>query len=220
MNVLRNIIEGIGSVIGNGINAGGDNNLELSLLPMTSTDVRYSPQEEERLPYDTDEEANRQFVNAYWKYMTVYYAGREPRFRTDLYCAMFPVDIVGGGGEAAAAERYWWMAFNHPIARMIENNPEYESEGVWDSVYYGACVVYHSEIVEIFIDAIVDMILAQGKYLEGVGDATAATAGAAKVGEENQPMNYSDWVDGQTIAPHQSVISSLATRTEGSKKAD
>jgi hypothetical protein len=210
MNVLRGIIEGIGSVIGNGINI-GDSNLELPLLPMTSTDVRYSEEEETRLPYDTDEEANLALVNAYWKYMTVYYAGREPRFRTDLYCAMFPVDIVFPRGEA---ERYWWMAVNHPIACMIENNPEYKSEGVWDSVHYGACVVYHYEIVEIFIDAIVDMILAQGKYLEGVSEASPAA-------EEQPSMGYSDWVDVRTIVPQPpSVISSLATRAEGSKKAD
>jgi hypothetical protein len=136
---------------------------------------------------------------------------------------MFPVDIVVAG----EAQRYWWMAVNHPIARMIENNPEYESEGVWDSVYYGACVVYHCEIVEVFIDAIVDMILAQGKYLEGV----IAAPAEEEAPQQSSSLDYSDWVDVRTIVPRQtpspppppspqSVISSLATRAEGSKKAD
>jgi hypothetical protein len=222
MNVLRNIIEGIGSVIGNGLgssSSSNDINLDLPpILPITLRDVRYELPDPE-LPYDTDEEANRHFANSYWKYMTQYYAGRQPQFRSDLYCAMFPVDIVFPVEDSREAQRYWWMAVNHPIARIIENNPEYKSEGVWDSVYYGACVVYHCDIIELFIDGIADMLLAQGRHLEGTTQKEDNEYDEENQAEQ-QPLNYSDWANSQPAQQQQSVISALAARVEGSKKAD
>jgi hypothetical protein len=170
--------------------------------------------QDEGLVYESDAAANRQFVESYWEYMTRYY-GRDPRFKSDLFCAMFPVDIVCAASTASApanhtSERFWWMAVNHPVARMISNNPEYQSEGEWDSVYYGICVVYHSEIMCLFVDEIALMMCAEGKKLEGIEckkDHDNTLEEYCRDGDDRHTsLPFSDWISARAQSPSSSAL--------------
>jgi hypothetical protein len=100
--------------------------------------------------YDTEEAANRAFLQCYLRYME-HHLGRAPVARTDLYCAMFPIDRVQLNGQPSI--RYWWMFYKHPMAVLLDQT--YECEEVFDS-YLGEVVIYQDDVVRECVDTLVD----------------------------------------------------------------
>lgn len=110
---------------------------------------------EKPLLYETDEAANRAFLAAYWIFMTNYY-GRPPQFRSDLFCAMFPMDVLNRTLDPDFPIRYWWFSIQHPIAKVLERNGA-EVEGPFDSGLYGICCICRDEYIEMIMDWIVEL---------------------------------------------------------------
>ncbi len=181
--------------------------------------------DESQIIYATDEEANKAFVSAYILYMHNHY-GRAPRYRTDLYCAMFPVDILDRRVDDSHTERYWWFAVTHPAARVLRNNfkeySDHGSQGVYDSKLYGACVIYADDVMDIFIDWMVDMCAQCGFVFEDVRSAYAQKR-VSEEQEEEAPLPLNDivydlngeLVNGAAPSPPSSLPSSLPAENEG-----
>ena len=107
------------------------------------------------LVYETDEQANRAFLTAYWIYMTNYY-GRPPQFRSDIFCGMFPMDVLNKALDPDFSIRYWWFSVQHPITKILKRNGA-ELEGTFDSGLYGICCICRDEYIETLVDWIVEL---------------------------------------------------------------
>lgn len=159
---------------------------------------------------EDDPDATRRFIEAYVVYMTNYY-GRSVRYRTDLFCAMFPVDIMDPTVDQYATTRYWWFSIRHPVCRVLQEHfSSYNqdmSEGSYNSELYGECIIYCDEVIEFFIDAAVEMCKSIGLELEDV-----RSAYARKCLEDNCVAVVNSEKD--------SIIQEAISRPEGAKKAD
>ncbi|MBX9636383.1 MAG: hypothetical protein K2Q45_02390 [Nitrosomonas sp.] len=128
---------------------------ETTAAAATITDVYFNALDEPVFSYPSVEQANSAFLNSYWQYMTNYY-GRPPRYRSDLYCAMFPVDIDNKEVDEHFTRRYWWMSVLHPLVCILTDNKKKEHYVV-ETKLYGQGVVYCEKYVELCIDWIIEL---------------------------------------------------------------
>lgn len=172
MEYLHSILNGLGNIVSNKDNPHtylptssmdsfeelqyGGNDFRLNGLDQAqSPPVQRKQQQQQQPMYESDEAANRAFLNSYWLFMTNYY-GRAPCFRSDLFCAMFPMDVLNASIDPDFPIRYWWMSIQHPMARILEENGA-ENEGTYDSGLYGICIIYRDECLELCMDWIVSL---------------------------------------------------------------
>lgn len=101
--------------------------------------------------YETQEDADRAFLQCYLRYME-HHLGRTPMYRTDLFCAMFPVEKEQPNGSPP--KRYWWMFYNHPMAVLMDETVEREI--AYDEVSYGEVAVYRDEDVCACVDKLME----------------------------------------------------------------
>lgn len=173
--------------------------------------------------YTTDEEANDAFANGYIAYMQSFY-GRPLRYRTDLYCAMFPVDMLDVKMDDQRTQRYWWFTVVHPVAdvlsRHFRNHKTHCSEGIFSTKRFGSCVVYSEEVVEFFIDYMMEMCAHRGIVLEDVRSEYGVKRYAEEVAElEAQAKDLVYDYNGQEKPIANPIIKSWTTE-EGSKKSE
>ncbi len=195
-------------------------------LPLSNGDVRFdldgddddydlmNPVQEEEEEEDVfDSGADIHFIEAYRAYMANYY-GRPARYRTDLFCAMFPVDIMDPSVDEFTTMRYWWFSIKHPVCRALDNHfsalGRNVSEGTFASGLYGDCVIYSDEVIEYFVEMAMELCKSIGLELEDVRSAYAA--------QKPVSSTFTSKPDAKEDMP--SIIYEAISRPEGSKKAD
>ena len=175
MEYLQGLLNGISSIVSI------KDNPHHMYLPTSSMEsfeeLRYtpplSPPPPQRPMYESDEAANRAFLNSYWLFMTNYY-GRPPCYRSDLFCSMFPMDVLNAAIDPDFPIRYWWMSIQHPMARILEENGA-ENEGTYDSGLFGICIIYRDECLELCMDWIVSLA-EEDENKRGILDVEARSA--------------------------------------------
>ena len=228
MNLVRDLLKGLGDFISS------DATVHYQVKATVFEEEEYEEDplldDERKEVYSTDAEANKAFVDSYKMYMWNHY-GREPKYRTDLYCAMFPVDILDPSVDSNLTLRYWWFAVTHPVARVLCNHfKSYKahcSEGVYDSKLYGSCVIYSDEVMEFVVDSMFEMFNANGVVLEDVRSEYALSVGGLYEGEEGQSItsNSNDIVydmngELKNKPTENPQMKSIPRPAEGSKKLE
>jgi hypothetical protein len=195
-----------------------NNSDDFGILPEEEEEQEEQEEEEDVPLYETEEEANRACVKLYSAYMTNYY-GRPPRYRSDLFCGMFPIDIFNR--HTGETTRYWWLSVTHPVAKKLTEHflryGEAGCEDSFDSPKYGACTVYRDEAIEFFVDTVFELFKANGVDLEDV-----RSTYAQRQCKPETVVNFGEVSEEDIVKAEQnslSAFSSVLRRTEDSKKS-